>query len=74
MGELVAVGVRDGDELEECEVDGAVLDGESWELDGFDGNFWVLGLEDEEVDRISNEEEAATVMFGLTCSSYVARK
>ncbi|CAK9172050.1 unnamed protein product [Ilex paraguariensis] len=54
MGELVVVGVRDGDELEECEVDGAVLDGESWELDGFDGNVWVLGLEDEEVDRISD--------------------
>ncbi|CAK9135574.1 unnamed protein product [Ilex paraguariensis] len=54
MGELVVVGVRDGDELEECEVDGAVLDGESWELDGFDDNVWVLGLEDEEVDRISD--------------------
>lgn len=50
VSEGVAVGVSDGDELEEGEVDGAVADGEGRELDGVDGDFGGFGLEYEEVD------------------------
>lgn len=50
MRELVAVRVRHGDVLEELEVDGAVGDGECWELNRVHGDYWRLGLEEEEVD------------------------
>lgn len=45
MREGVAVGVGDGDELEEGEVDGAVGEREGGELDGVHGDSRVLGLE-----------------------------
>lgn len=50
MGENGAVGVVDGDVLGEGEGDGGVGDGEGGELDGVDGEVWVLGFEEGEVD------------------------
>lgn len=50
MSEGVTVGVCDGDELEEGEIDGAVGDRKRRELNGVDGDLGVLWLEDEEVD------------------------
>lgn len=50
VGENGAVGVVDGDVLGEGEGDGGVGDGEGGELDGVDGEVWVLGFEEGEVD------------------------
>lgn len=48
--ELVAVRVADGDVLEEFEVDGAVGDGERWELNGIYSDYRRFGLEEEQVN------------------------
>lgn len=50
VSESFTVRVGDGDELEECEVNGGVGDGEGGELDGVDGDLGSLWFEDEKVD------------------------
>lgn len=50
VSEGVAVRVSDGDELEEGEVDGVVLEGKGGELDGVDGYFGGFGFEEDEID------------------------
>ncbi|KAK2987547.1 hypothetical protein RJ640_021601 [Escallonia rubra] len=59
VGKGVAVGVGDGDVLEEGEVHGVVGDGEGWELDGVDGDLGVFRFEEKEVndDDSGRQEE-----------------
>lgn len=51
------VGVPNGDELGEGEVNGGVEDGEGGELDGADGDFGVLGFEDGEVNDEGDDDD-----------------
>lgn len=50
VSELIAIWVRNGDVLEESEVNAAVSNGEGGELNGVDGDFGSFGFEKEEVD------------------------
>ena len=51
-----SIGVPDGDELGEGEVNGGVEDGEGGELDGADGDFGVFGFEDGEVNDEGDDD------------------
>lgn len=51
MSENDAVGVADGDVLGEGEPDGGVSGGEGGDLDGVDGEIWLFGFDDCEVDN-----------------------
>ena len=57
MRERRAVRVPDGGVLGEREVDVAVNDGERRKLDGADGDFWVLRLENGEVDDEDHDDD-----------------
>lgn len=55
--EGATVRVADGGVLREGEVDGTVSGGEGRDLDGADGDFGILGLEQREVKEEDDDEE-----------------
>lgn len=57
VGEFVAVGVGDGEQLEECEVHSAVGDGEVWELERVDGDGGGFWFKQEEVNDDGSGDE-----------------